>query len=137
MSERRTETGELPDGIADREHGYTHNPNPQDEVAAQRARFEEMQRKLQQDRQEAAQVIEDVQQRVGEEFEQSMHDPEHEKFVQEQVEHELVDRPYLRGGKEESGDPVVTRAMPGNIESGRRVPLPTTPLDAEEFNNEE
>lgn len=135
MSERRTIEGELPDGVADREEGYTHNPNPDDEVAAQRARFEAMQRKLQQDRAAAAHTIEAVQQRVGEEFEQAVHDPEHEQFVQEQVDHELVDRPYLRGGKEVQGDQEAFAPMPGNVEISQHAPKPTTPLDAERFNN--
>ena len=136
MSERRTVTGDSPDGIADREQGYTHNPNPEDEVAAQRARFEEMQHKLQHDRQEAAHAIEPVQERLGHEFEQAIHIPEHERFVQEQVEHEFVDRPHTQGGQEVEGDPEVIASMPANVEIGQRAPKPTTPRSAEDFMRE-
>ncbi len=137
MSERRTADGELPDGIADREQGYTHNPNPEDEVAAQRARFEAAQAKLQEKRHEFAEAIEEVQANVGQQFEEAISDPEHQKFVAEQLEHEEVDPAYFVGGQEQQGDDVVTRAMPGDIDSGRQVPLPTTPQSAEEFNNEQ
>ncbi len=137
MSERRTVTGELADGIADREQGYTHNPNPEEEVAAQRARFDDMQHKLQHDRQEAAQAVEPVQQRLGQEFEQAIHIPEHEKFVQEQVEHEFVDRPHTQGGQEVEGDPEAMAPMPSNFEIARHAPKPTTPRNAEDFMREE
>lgn len=133
MSERRTVTGELPDGVADREQGYTYNPNPEDEVAVQRARFDEMQRKLQHDRDEAAQAVEPVQQRLGHEFDQAIHDPEHDKFVREQIGHEFVDQPHVRGGQEVEGDPEVIAPMPTNVEIGQRAPKPTTPRSAEEF----
>lgn len=136
MSERHSVTSALPDGIADREQGYTHNPNPEDEVAAQRARFDEMQRKLQQDRYEAAQAIEPVQDRLGHEFDQAIHNPEHEKFVQEQVDHEFVDRPHIRGGEEVEGDPEAMAPMPTNIEIAHHAPKPTTPRSAEEFMRE-
>ena len=137
MSERRTADGEVPDGIADREQGYTHNPNPEDEVALQRARFEEAQHKLQGKRQESAEAIEEVQSDVEQQFQEAIADPEHQKFVAEQLEHEEVDKPYFVGGQESSGDDVVTRVLPGSIESGRQVPLPTTPQSAEDFNNEQ
>ena len=137
MSERRTVTGTLPDGIADREQGYTHNPNPPDEVEIQRARFDEMQHKLQHDRDEAAQAIEPVQNRLGHEFDHAIHNPEHEKFVQEQVDHEFADRPHVRGGQEVEGDPEVIAPMPTNIEIGQHAPKPTTPRSAEEFMQEE
>lgn len=137
MSERHTVAGELPDGVADRTQGYTHNPNPADEVAIQRARFDEMQHKLQHDRQEAAQTIDPVQHRLGHEFEQAIHDPEHEKFVQEQVDHEIKDRPHVRGGQEAEGDPEVLAPMPANIEIAHHAPKPTTPRSAEEFMHEE
>ena len=137
MSERHTVAGELPDGIADRAQGYTHNPNPEDEVALQRARFDEMQHKLQHDRNESAETIEPVQQRLGHEFDQAVHDPEHENFVPEQVGHQFVDRPHVRGGQEVEGNPEVMAPMPTNVEIGQRAPKPTTPRSAEEFMHEE
>jgi len=137
MSERRTVDGEMADGIADRGQGYTHNPNPADEVAAQRARFEAAQAKLQEKRHESAEAIEEVQTNLGQQFEEAINDPEHQKFVAEQVEHEQTDPSFFVGGQERAGDDVVTRVLPGNIESGRQVPLPTTPRNAEDFNNEE
>ncbi|MDP9316183.1 MAG: hypothetical protein M3R24_35905 [Chloroflexota bacterium] len=136
MSERHSMAGELPDGVADRTQGYTHNPNPEDEVAMQRARFAEMQHKLQQDRQETAQTIEPVQHRLGHEFDQAIHDPEHERFVQEQIDHEFGDRPHVRGGQEVEGDPEAFAPMPTNIEIAQHSPKPTTPRSAEEFMHE-
>lgn len=135
-SERRSIEGELQDGVADREAGYTHNPNPEDEVAAQRARFEEMQRKLQADRTSAAEVVGEVQQKLGEQFQEEQHNPEHQQFVAEQLAHSEIDQPYMRGGQEQSGDQVASTSLPQNAELGRRTPLPTTAREAEEFNNE-
>lgn len=136
MNERHSVAGELSDGIADRAQGYTHNPNPEDEVALQRARFDEMQHKLQHDRNEAAETIEPVQQRLGDEFNQAIHDPGHEHFVQEQIDHELTDRPHVRGGQEVEGDPETMPPMPTNVEIGHHAPMPTTPRNAEEFTRE-
>lgn len=133
MSERHTVSGVVPDGIADREQGYTHNPNPDAEVAAQRARFEEMQHKLQQDRHGTAEAIEPVQQRLGDEFDQAIHNPEHEKFVHEQIVHEFVDQPHVRGGAEAEGDQEALSPMPTNIEIARHAPKPTTSRAAEDF----
>lgn len=136
-SERRSIEGELPDGQADRAQGYTHNPNPEDEVAAQRARFEEMQRKLQQDRAQVVGTINEVREATVEQYQEAKQDPEHQKFVEEQVQHQLTDPPHLVGGQERDGAPEGLSAMPGNVEISRHAPLPTTPRRAEEFNNEE
>jgi hypothetical protein len=135
-SERRSIEGELPDGIGDREHGYEHNPNPEDQIAANRARFEEMQRKLQQDREIAAEAIREVQHTIETQYEQAVNDPEHQAFVAEQVEHEYTDPLHQRGGQEEHGDEHVGTVGSSNAEVGRHVPLPTTPRSAEKFNHE-
>jgi hypothetical protein len=135
-SERRSIEGELQDGVADREEGYTHNPNPEEEIAAQRARFEEMQRKLQADRSVAAEAVTEVQQKLGEQYQEAQNDPQHQEFIAEQLAHGEIDQPYMRGGQEIPGDEVVTTALPQNAEIGQRRPLPTTAREAEEFNNE-
>lgn len=132
-------------GLADRpaaaaveeQQREAHTYAPDDEVARQRALFEQKQREIQASREGVAETIEEVSQRVGEEYERAIHDPEHQRFVQEQLAHQEVDEAQLKGGKEVEGDDVVTRAMPGNVEAGRQVPLPTTPIQAEEFNNED
>lgn len=136
-SERRSIEGDLPDGVADRDQGYEHNPNPEDEVALQRARFEEMQRKLQQDRAVAAETVGEVQQRLAEQYEAEQEDPEHQAFVAEQLAHGEIDIPYQRGGQEIPGDMVADVSLEQNAEIGRRTPLPTSARQAEEFNNEE
>lgn len=136
MSERRTDDGEVPDGIVDREQGYTHNPNPEDEVAAQRAAFEAAQSRLQEKRHESAEAIEEVQATVAQQFEEAIKDPEHQKFVAEQLEHEETDPAYSVGGQEKPGEDVEA-VLPTSIEAGHTVPLPTTPRSAEAFNNEE
>ncbi|HEX6287815.1 MAG TPA: hypothetical protein VFZ66_01420 [Herpetosiphonaceae bacterium] len=135
-SERRSVEGELPDGIGDRAHGYEHNPNPEDQVEANRARFEEMQRKLQREREAAAKAIQGVQRQLEEQYVAAQQDPEHQAFIAEQVEHEYTDRPSLRGGQEQSGDEHVGTVGSSNAEVGRHVPVPTTPRNAEEFNRE-
>lgn len=132
-SERRSVHGALPDGVADREQGYTHNPNPDDEVAANRARFEERQRELQADRVTASELMSEMQHRLGEQYQQAQHDPEHQAMVAEQREHQAVDPPYRRGGQEHAGEPEAMAPMPGNVELGRHAPKPTTPRDAEDF----
>lgn len=135
-SERRSIEGALPDGVGDRDHGYEHNPNPEDQVAANRARFEENQRKLQQERESAAEVIRDVQATIEKQYEESLHDPEHQAFIAEQVEHEYTDPLHNRGGQEYRGDEHVGTVGSSNAEVGRHVPVPTTPRSAEEFNRE-
>lgn len=135
-SGRRSVEGELPDGIADREAGYSHNPNPDDEVALQRARFEEAQRKLQEDRAAASEVAGEVQQRLVEQYEQEQNDPEHQQFIDEQIAHGEIDVPYSRGGQEIPGDEQVGVTLPQNAEVGRHIPMPTTAEDAKEFNRE-
>ncbi|MBV9787402.1 MAG: hypothetical protein JOZ51_04480 [Chloroflexi bacterium] len=137
-SERRSIEGNLPDGVGDRDHGYEHNPNPEDEVAANRARFEEAQRKLQAERESAAEAIRDVQTTIEQQYEEAIQDPEHQAFVAEQIEHEYTDPmpAHNRGGQEYRGDEHVGTVGSGNAEVGRHVPVPTTPRSSEEFNHE-
>lgn len=136
-SERRSVEGELPDGVADRAQGYTHNPNPDDEIAANRARFEAKQQELQQDRQAVAEQIREVQHKVEGQYEASMHDPAHAAFMPEQIAHAQSDPLYSHGGVERDGGDEPATVMPNNLEIGKHVPMPTTPRRAEEFNNEE
>lgn len=132
-SERRSVHGALPDGVADRAQGYTHNPNPEDELAAQRARFAERQRELQADRAAASERLGEIQHDLGEQYQQAQHDPEHQAMVAEQRAHQAVDAPHQRGGQEYAGEPEAMAPMPGNVELGRHAPKPTTPRDAEDF----
>ena len=88
--ERRTVQGELPDGVADRDQGYTHNPNPQDELEIQRARFAEQQRQLQQDRREAAEAMNEMERGLEEQYQAAQHDPAHEVFVPTQREEQAT-----------------------------------------------
>ncbi len=135
-SDRRSVEGALPDGVADREAGYVHNPNPEDEVAANRARFEEQQRKIQQERAVAAEAIQEVQQTIEAQYHQAIEDPEHQAFVAEQLAHDEEDPKFQRGGQELDGGEYVGPAITGNAEIARHVSLPTTPRKAEEFRRE-
>lgn len=131
-SKRRSIQGELPDGIADREHGYVHNPNPPDQVAANRARFEQHQREIQHDRAAASEEIEHSQERVEQKYEQLIHDPAHQAFIPEQITHQTSDIPHDRGGQDRdinegdeaiiiSGDPILPRPVPKpTMPHGRR-----------------
>lgn len=136
-SERRSVEGDLPDGVADRAHGYTHNPNPDEQVAANRARFEQKQRELQHDLEASSETIRDVQERVEEQYEASMNDPAHQAFIPEQIAHQQADPLHDHGGQERAGVDEMTTLLPTGVEIGRHVPMPTTPRRAEEFNNEE
>jgi hypothetical protein len=87
-------------------------------VAAQRARFEEKQRQLQQDLAEADHAVREVQQKVEEQYQQAIQDPEHQAFVSEQLAHDETDPPHIRGGKERDGQPELLSATPSNVEIG-------------------
>jgi hypothetical protein len=136
-SDRRSISGDLPDGVIPPTEGHAPNPNPEDEVARNRARFEEAQRRLQQGRAEAVETINRVRDQAEHEYEDAQHDPEHQRFVEEQIAHQRTDRPAIRGGKEYAGDEEQFASMPANVELGYPEPKPTTPRRAEEFNNEE
>ena len=69
-SDRRSVEGALPDGVVP--EGAERNPNPPEEVAANRARFDAKQRELQHDRQEAAEQIREVQAEREDQYRQSM-----------------------------------------------------------------
>jgi hypothetical protein len=97
-SERRTVEGSLPDQVVDQ--GEYPNPNPDDELALQRAHFAERQRRYQEDRAAAAKEIGEVQEAVGQQYEQAQHKPEHQQFVAEQRQHQQVDPPSTRGGRQ-------------------------------------
>jgi hypothetical protein len=135
-SERRSIEGELPDGIADRDRGYAHNPNPDDEVAANRARFEAKQRELRADHEAALEAFNEINDELDAEYQESMSDPEHQAMIPEQRAHQVADPLHSRGGQEYQGDQDALSAMPTNVEIGRSVPKPTTPRDAEKFTNE-
>lgn len=135
-SERRSVDGQVPDGVVDRERGYEHNPNSPEEVAANKARFEANQRQIQQDRAAAADTIREVQEMVDAQYHEAQQEPEHQEFVAEQIAHQEVDPPHIRGGVERAGGPEDVAALPTNVEIGLNEPIPTTPREAEQFNNE-
>jgi hypothetical protein len=126
MSERRTIHGEVPDGVADRTQGYTHNPNPDDELAVQRARFAEQQQQLQEDRQEVVEYVGEMQDRLGEQYEAAQQNPDHQAFIP--VQEALVEQQPMatHGGQfDTSGS-----TMPETIGAGemmRQTPRPVAP----------
>lgn len=114
MSERRSVNGELPDGVVPA--GQEQNPNPPDEVTANRARFEERQRELQADRQQTNVLVEPLQAQVEEQYHRAQTDPAHQIFIPEQVAHSEHEHAIRPGGQ-------VDEHTHGNPES-------TTPLAA-------
>lgn len=136
-SDRHSSDGDLPDGVVDRDAGYTHNPNSDEEVAANRARFEAVQRELQQNREHAAEELHAVQDRVEQQYDAAQHDPAHQDFVPEQLAHQRNDPPHRQPSHEEGSQAFDEPVLPGNVEIARHVPMPTTRRGAEEFNNEE
>lgn len=128
MSERRTIEGEVPDGIADRTQGNTYNPNPADELAVQRARFAEQQQQIQQDREQTAEVLNEVQGNLGEQYVVAQQNPDRQAFVPEQQALAEEITPASTGGQFDTS----TTDMPETIGAGegmRRVqrPAPPTP----------
>ncbi|MBA3948010.1 MAG: hypothetical protein H0X37_26105 [Herpetosiphonaceae bacterium] len=97
MSERRSVAGELPDGVVPA--GQEHNPNPPDEVAANRARFEARQQELQADRQQAEDVIEPLQAQVEEQYRRAQDDPAHQAMIPEQIAHSENEHVHQPGGQ--------------------------------------
>ncbi len=97
MSERRSANGELPDGVVPA--GQEHNPNPPDEVAANRARFEARQQALQAERQQTEETIEPLQAQVDAQYRRSMADPAHQAVVPEQIAHSENDFGHEPGGE--------------------------------------
>ena len=133
-SERRSVEGSLPDGVVP--EGAERNPNPPEQVAANRARFEEQQRALQRDRQEAAEQIQAVQAELEAQYQASMHDPEHQAFIPEQIAHELNDPLHGHGGAEATGSDFLSTRTPQNLDTNFPESLPTTPRSTEERRGE-
>jgi hypothetical protein len=119
-SERRTVEGSVPDGIADRAHGYTHNPNPPNELAAQQAHFAEREHKYQQERAAAIEAFQEVERAEEERYEEAQHKPEHQAFIAEQREHQRVDPSHTKGGQDWMGDVPPTSAADGR---GEVIPI--------------
>ena len=130
-SERRSVEGYLPDGVVP--EGAEQNPNPPEQVVANRARFEEKQRALQHDRQEASEQIREVQAQLEAQYQESMRDPEHQAFIPEQIAHELNEPFHAHGGQEDAGRPHIAGHLPQNPDVVDVTPLPTTPRAAEEL----
>lgn len=80
-NDRRTIQGDVPDGVVDGAQVYTHNPNPDDELALQRERFAQQQGQLQQDREQAAEALEEVNERLADQYQAAQQDPAHQAFV--------------------------------------------------------
>ena len=97
MSERLSVAGNLPDGEVP--EGQEHNPNPPDQVAANRARFEDRQHKLQADRRQTEATIEPLQQDVEDQYRRSITDPAHRAVIPEQIAHSTNDPVHDPGGK--------------------------------------
>lgn len=123
-SDRRTIHGETTDGVVDRAEGYTHNPNPDDELALQRARFAEQQRQLQKDRHEAAEAISEVSEKLGEQYAAAQHDPDHLAFVPEQFAELEESGTATHGGSGYTTEEPRPSVLPSNDVVKR---VPTTP----------
>ncbi len=133
-SERRSVEGNLPDGVVP--EGAEHNPNPPEQVAANRARFDEKQRELQHDRQEAAEQIRAVQAEVEAQYQASMRDPEHQAFIPEQIAHELHDPLHAHGGQEATGGDLLSPRTTQDFDTRFPDSMPTTPRSTEERRGE-
>jgi hypothetical protein len=126
MSERRTIEGEVPDGIADRTQGNTYNPNSDDELAVQRARFNQQQQQIQHDREQTAEVLNEVQGHLGDQFVIAQQNPDRQAFVPEQQALAEGIEPASTGGQFDTSG----TDMPETVGAGewmRRVEQPTPP----------
>ena len=133
-SERRSVEGSLPDGVVP--EGAEQNPNPPEQVAANRARFDEKQRELQLEREEAAEQIRAVQAQVEGQYQASMQDPAHQAFIPEQIAHELNEPSHAQGGQEAAGSDFLTTRTLQDFDTTYPDALPTTPRSAEERRGE-
>ena len=133
-SDRRSVEGSLPDGVVP--EGAEQNPNPPEQVAANRARFDAKQRELQADREAAAEQIREVQGEVDAQYRASMNDPAHQAFIPEQIAHELTEPVHNSGGQELPGDTHFSGHLPSSLDTVRPEPQPTTPRGAEELDAE-
>lgn len=91
---------QLADGMLDREEGEDYNPNPEAQVDAQRTLFDERNEQLLHDRQENAGDMASLQHRLSVEANAANHNPEHQKMVPLQKEHEATDVPETHAGKD-------------------------------------
>ncbi|GAC1365412.1 MAG: hypothetical protein NVS4B8_29040 [Herpetosiphon sp.] len=114
MSERLSREGSLPDGIVP--EGQEHNPNPAEQVEANRARFEAMQRQIRADQQQSREAALPIQHEVELQFERAQSDPEHEAMRGEQQQHGLHDPLPETGGQSRDMAPVEVRNTPLNPE---------------------
>jgi hypothetical protein len=124
-STRRSTEGELPDGVV--QAGQADNPNPPEQVAANRAKFEARQRELQSDRQEAAETLRSTQGEVENQYEQSMRDPEHQAMIPEQIAHSLHDPQHSHGGQDQEGNDLFVTRLPQEFDTFRPGAVPATP----------
>lgn len=129
-STRRSTGGELPDGVVP--SGQEENPNPPEQVAAQRAKFEDKQRELQHDRQDAADQLRTTQTEVEDQYQRAIQDPEHQAFMAEQLAHELNDPQHEHGGQDRAGQDLLVSRLPQDFDLTRPGALPTTPHASEE-----
>lgn len=126
MSERRSVEGPLPDGVV--LEGQEHNPNPPEEVAANRALFEANQRQLQADRQQTLQVVEPLQAQVEAQYVDAQQDPAHQAFVAEQLAHSEHDPLHEHGGQGGISSDNELRTVSLNPEvNALPAPIPTQP----------
>jgi len=126
MSERRTIQGEVPDGVADRTQGYTHNPNPDDELAEQRARFAEQQQQLQQDRQDVVEYVGEMQEQLGEQYQAAQQNPDRQAFIPKQEALAAQQPLATHGGQFDTSGSTVPETI-GAGEMMRQTPRPVAP----------
>lgn len=125
MSERRTIHGEVPDGIADRTQGNTYNPNPDDELAVQRARFAEQQHQLQQDRQDVVEYVSDMQDQLGTQYEAAQQNPDRQAFIPTQEALADAQPTATQGGQIDTSG----ASLPETIGAGEMKRLVQSPIE--------
>jgi hypothetical protein len=92
----------------------------------QRARFNEQQQQIQQDREQTAEVLNEVQGHLGEQFVVAQQNPDRQAFVPEQ--RALADQiePASTGGQENTGD-YANQTIANMGGTAQPVPIPTQP----------
>jgi hypothetical protein len=111
-------SAQLADGVLDRDAGEDYNPNTNDTVEANRARFEAMNKQIARDHHQLEKEIAPVIERVAQEAKEAAALPEHQAMLPDQAAHSQVDPLATQAGLERGS------AVPPHLLDGSGTPKP-------------
>jgi hypothetical protein len=110
--------GQLADGVLDRDAGEDYNPNANNTVEANRARFEAMNKQIARDHHQLEKEIAPVMERVAQEAKEAAELPEHQAMLSDQEAHSRTDPLATQAGLERGS------AVPPHLLDGSGTPKP-------------